>query len=77
MLELNNNDAGFSAMCLQESWLSDDSDLSQYQLPNYNSIHQGKECCGHGGLLIYVHERYSHTVRDLHDPSDFWEGLFM
>ena len=34
MLELNNNDAGFSAMCLQESWLSDDSDLSQYQLPN-------------------------------------------
>ena len=77
MLELNNNDACFSTMCLQESWLSDDSDLSQYQLPNYNIIHQGKKCCGHGGFLIYLHERYSHTVINLHDPSDFWEGLFI
>ena len=38
----------FSAICLQESWLTDDSDLSQYQLPNYNIIHQGKKCSGHG-----------------------------
>lgn len=51
MLELNNADTAFSAICLQESWLTDDSDLSQYQLPNYNLIHQGKKCSGHGGLL--------------------------
>ena len=42
MLELNNADMAFSAICLQESWLPDDSDLSQYQLPNYNIIHQGE-----------------------------------
>ena len=40
-------------------------------------IHQGKKCCGHGGLLIYLHVRHSHTVINLHDPSDFWEGLFI
>ena len=51
MLELNNADTAFSAICLQESWLTDDSDLSQYQLPNYNLIHQGKKISGHGGLL--------------------------
>ena len=51
MLELNNADTAFSTICLQESWLTDDSDLSQYQLPNYNLIHQGKKCSGHGGLL--------------------------
>ena len=62
MLELNNADMAFSAICLQESWLTDDSDLSQYQLPNYNIIHQGKKCSGHGGLLIYLHKRYSHVV---------------
>ena len=67
----------FSAICLQESWLTDDSDLSQYQLPNYNIIHQGKKCSGHGGLLIYLHKRYSHVVRKLYSSSDFWEGLFI
>ena len=77
MLELNNADMAFSAICLQESWLTDDSDLSQYQLPNYNLIHQGKKCSGHGGLLIYLHKRYSHVVRKLYSSSDFWEGLFI
>ena len=67
----------FSAICLQESWLTDDSDLSQYQLPNYNIIHQGKKCSGHGGLLIYLHKRYSRVVRKLYSSSDFWEGLFI
>ena len=77
MLELNNADTAFTAICLQESWLTDDSDLSQYQLPNYNIIHQGKKCSGHGGLLIYLHKRYSHAVRKLYDSCDFWEGLFI
>ena len=77
MLELINADMAFSAICLQESWLTDDSDLSQYQLPNYNIIHQGKKCSGHGGLLIYLHKRYSHVVRKLYSSSDFWEGLFI
>ena len=71
MLELNNADTAFSAIGLQESWLTDDSDLSQYQLPNYNLIHQGKQFSGHGGLLIYLHKRYSHVVRKLYDSSDF------
>ena len=67
----------FSAICLQESWLTDDSDLSQYQLPNYNLIHQGKKCSGHGGLLIYLHKRYYHVVRKLYNSSDFREGHFI
>ena len=77
MLELNNADMAFSAICLQESWLTDDSDLSQYQLPNYNIIHQGEKCSGHGGLLIDLHKRYSHVVRKLYSSSDFWERLFI
>ena len=76
MLELNNADMAFSAICLQERWLTDDSDLSQYQLPNYNIIHQWKKFPGHGGLLIYLHKRYSHVVRKLYSSSDFWEGFF-
>ena len=62
LLHLYNKDIGFSAICLQESWLSDDSDLSQIKMPNYNLIHKVKKCSGHGGLLIYLHKRYSYNV---------------
>ena len=77
MLELNNADMAFSAICLQESWLNDDSDLSQYQLPNYNLIYQGKNFSGHGGLFIYLHKRYSHVVRKLYSSSDFGKGFLL
>ena len=53
LLDLCNKDTGFSATCLQESWLSENSDLSQYHIPNYNTIHQFKNCSGHGGLINY------------------------
>ena len=77
LLDLCNNDIGFSAICVQESWLSDDTDLSQINMPNYNLIHKGKQCSGHGGLLIYLHKRYSYKVRHLYESSDIWEGLFI
>ena len=34
----------FSAICLQETWLSDNSDLSVFQLHNYTCISQSKHC---------------------------------
>ena len=77
IIDLCNKDIGFSAICLQESWLSDDSDLSQINMPNYNLIHKGKTCSGHGGLLIYLHQRYSYNIRNLYESSDIWEGLFI
>ena len=44
----------------------------------YNMIHQGKICCGHGGLIIYLNDKYTHTVRkDLYKDSTVWEGLFI
>ena len=77
LIDLCNKDIGFSAICLQESWLSDDSDLSQINMPNYNLIHKGKTCSGHGGLLIYLHQRYSYNIRNLYESPDIWEGLFI
>ena len=40
-------------------------------------IHHGKTCSGHGGLIIFLHENYSWKVRQLHEQSDTWEGLFI
>ena len=41
----------FSVMCLQESWLSVDADVSLFSLPNHQTFHQGKSrCSNHGGV---------------------------
>ena len=67
----------FSAICLQESWLTDSHDVSLLQLPGYNMIHQGKRSCGHGGLIIYLREHFSYNARSLCDTATTWEGLFI
>ena len=49
-----------------------------YNIQGYNMIHQGKICCGHGGLIKYLNDKYTHTVRkDIYKDSTIWEGLFI
>ena len=67
----------FGAICLQETWLTSDADLSLLKLPGYNIIHQGTKCTKHGGLIIYLSEMYSFKLRNLCNDSDIWEGLFI
>ena len=61
LLDLCNKNLGFSAICLQETWLSEDDNTSIYHIPNYNIVHQGKTCSGNGGLIIYIHDRYQNV----------------
>ena len=65
------------AICLQETWLTSDADLSLLKLPGYNIIHQGTKCTKHGWLIIYLSEMYSYKLRNLCNDSDIWEGLFI
>ena len=47
----------FGAICLQETWTSNDSDLSLLQLTGYqliHQIHQGSKCTKHSGLIVYL-----------------------
>jgi hypothetical protein len=67
----------FSAICLQETWLDHNDTFSIFQLENYNCISQGKQCCAHGGLVIYLHKRYSYVLKDICPRSEIWEGLFI
>ena len=67
----------FGAICLQETWTSNDSDLSLLQLPGYQLIHQGSKCTKHGGLIIYPNDNYSYKIRNLYNGSNIWEGLFI
>ena len=42
----------FNIICLQESWLSENDDLSLIQLKRYDCIAQGKSCSIKGGLIL-------------------------
>lgn len=65
-----------SAICLQETWLSGDSDLSLLEVENYNFISKAKHCSAHGGVAIYLHKSFNYAVLPL-DNSEFWDGLFV
>ena len=75
--QLRQNNFEFSAICLQETWLENDSDLSIFQIENYVCISQGKHCCHHGGLIIYLHERFNFQKLPIEQISVIWEGLFI
>ena len=49
-------------ICLQETWLSDESNTSLFELPNYSLIAHGKQCCKHAGLITYVHNSLKFKV---------------
>ena len=40
----NESNSKLDAICLQETWLTADADLTLLQLPGYNLISQGKSC---------------------------------
>jgi len=53
---IESNTSQIHAICLQETWLSDNSDLSLLQLDEYNLISKGKVASIHGGVAIYLKE---------------------
>lgn len=67
----------FSCICLQETWLHNDSNLSLLQIKDYVCISQGNFCSSHGGLLIYLNAKFKHKVLNLYTGSDIWEGQFI
>ena len=74
--ELREQNFQFSAICLQETWLDNDTDLSLFQIENYTLIAQGRHCCQHGGLIIYLLNKFRYNKINLNVKSDIWEGLF-
>ena len=70
---LNESNFHFSAIALQESWLSDDADLSQLQLTDYKIVMQGKQSSTKGGLIMYIHNSYQvDTIKNKHTYNN-WE----
>ena len=74
---MKRKDYEFDVICLQETWLSDDLDITLYQIQGYNLISQGKICSEHGGLAIYVSTKLNFDVINMNINSQIWEGQFI
>ena len=74
---LHENGFSFSDICIQETWLAKDDDISTFQIPRYHLIHQGKVCSDHGGLIIDLKDCFTLTQRYLYTTYNTWEGLFI
>ena len=69
---MKNRNCVFDAICLQETWLSNDADTSLFKIEGYKLLSKGKTCSAHGGLLIYLNSSY-HYKNVLTVTSDIWE----
>lgn len=67
----------FSIICLQETWLAEDSDLSLLQLNGYNLISKGRASSRHGGVAIYLKETVKYKVLPISSQANIWDGLFI
>ena len=78
MHNLDNQQVYIDAICLQESWLSDLSDLSLLHVEGYQLISMAKHCSAHSGLVIYLSNKYQHEVlNNIHEQSNLWDGQFI
>ena len=67
----------FHAICIQESWLSENADLSLLQIDGFRCYSQGKRCSAHGGLLTYISEDLHASKINMNIDPTVWEGLFI
>ncbi len=66
-------DFQFSAICIQESWLSEGDDISQIQLEGYKRIPQGKSCSSNGGLIINLQDKFDYTYKSRLTNYNTWK----
>lgn len=68
----------FSAICLQETWITDlKHGYDLLSLPNYHTIPLKASVSSHGGLVTYLHKDFNYKKRELYSTSAFWEGQFI
>ena len=71
--ELKCNNFYFGTVCLQETWLTEEADLTLFQIPGYHCVHQRRYTTQHGGLIIYLHEHYEYYKFPLLNKPITWK----
>ena len=78
MLELfASQDIHFPIICIQETWINDESKLPHVSLEGYSCCCVKPNASSHGGLITYVDNSFEVTGIKKIDNSAVWEGLFI
>ena len=56
-----------SVLCLTETWLSDDSTLSLFEIPEYHRLISHAGISRNSGAGIYVHKSLHYKVVEFHE----------
>ena len=75
--ELSEQGLQFSAICMQETWLTENDDSSLFNLTGYTCISQGKSCSERGGLIIYLNNKFNYNILPVCERFEKWEGQFI
>lgn len=67
----------FTIMALQETWLSNNHDVSLFQLDGYNLLYRPCSSSTHGGVAIYLRGNIEYKVLSISSNSNIWDGLFV
>ena len=72
------SNSSLEVLCLQETWLADDADVSLLQLPNYQLVWRGASTSRHGGVAIFVRSSLEYSLLPHTPPSnEIWEAVFI
>ena len=66
-----------TVICLQETWLHENSDISLLQLPGYQLVWRPRSCSAHGSVAFYFLDYLSYTVVNVFENTTSWDGLFI
>ena len=67
------NNCPLQVLCLQESWISSDTDLSPYVISGYHMISTCHYASNQGGLVIYLSDSWNYKFKSCQTDSQIWE----
>ena len=65
-----------SVILLQEARVDKNTDLSTLTLPHYNIFKKNKSCSTNGGLITYIHERFTAKLLNVGTESKSYEKMY-
>ena len=71
------NNCPLQVVCPQETWISSGTDLSPYIIPGYHLISTPHYASSHGGLVIYLNEKWNYNIKTDDTVSKLWERQFI
>ena len=72
---MNSDTSPISCIVLQETWCDSLVDMPFFSLPNYNMVSKPTRISAHGGLIIYIHDRFQYKQIDIIDDSPYFENI--